>query len=140
VVFLITKTRIMTARTAAILFGIVFIIFGIVGYISNPVVGASDDTLFHSDSLHNIVHIASGVLFLLFGIAAPQNASGFLKVFGIIYFVIGVIGLINIGSAGMTKVLGFLHVNQADNYLHIGLGLIILLAGIFLPKSTVVSY
>jgi hypothetical protein len=37
-----------------------------------------------------------------------------------------------IGSEGMTKVLGFLHVNGADNYLHIGLGLLILLLG-FLP-------
>jgi hypothetical protein len=33
----------------------------------------------------------------------------------------------------MGKILGFLHVNGADNYLHIVLGLVILLAG-FLPK------
>ncbi len=126
----------MIAKTAAIFFGVVFILIGILGYIPNPIVGESADAVFHADSIHSIVHIASGVLFLLFGIAAPQNASGFLKIFGIVYFVIGVIGLVNIGSAAMTKVFGFLHVNQSDNYLHIGLGLVILLAGIFLPAST----
>jgi hypothetical protein len=129
----------MQAKTAAVLFGIVFIAVGILGYISNPIIGESADAIFHADSVHNIVHIASGVIFLFVGIAAPQNASGFLKIFGTVYLLIGILGVVNIGSADMTKLLGFLHVNEADNYLHIGLGLIILLAGIFLPKSKAAS-
>lgn len=129
----------MKAKTAAILFGIVFIAVGLLGYVSNPVIGESADAIFHADSTHNIVHIASGLLFLLTAFAMPLQAKGFLVIFGIVYSAIGVIGLVNIGSAGMVTLFGFLHVNEADNYLHIGLGLVILLAGIFSPKYNTVS-
>lgn len=136
---LLAKTMIMKAKTAAVLFGIVFIAVGILGYISNPIVGESAEAIFHADSTHNIVHIVSGVLFLFIALAMPQQTKGFMVLFGIVYLAIGVIGLVNIGSTGMVKLFGILHVNEADNYLHIGLGLVILLAGIFLPKSATVS-
>jgi hypothetical protein len=129
----------MKAKTAALLFGIVFIAVGLLGYISNPIIGESADAIFHADSTHSIVHIASGVFFLLIAFAMPQQAKGFLVIFGIVYLAIGVIGLVNIGSTGMVSLFGFLHVNEADNYLHIGLGLVILLAGIFLSRSGVTS-
>jgi hypothetical protein len=38
------------------------------------------------------------------------------------------------GTDGMGKVLGFLHVNSADNYLHIVLGIVIFLAGVSSKK------
>jgi hypothetical protein len=69
----------------------------------------------------------------------PASAPVFLKVFGIIYFLLGVLGLIIFGTAGMGKLLGFLHVNGADNFLHIGLGIIIFLAGTLRPKAPVVA-
>ena len=120
----------MSAKTAALVFGLLFIAVGILGYVSNPIVGESDTAVFHADSVHNIVHIVSGILFLLVAYASPANASMFCKIFGAVYFLLGVLGLSKIGSDGMTTLLGFLHVNGADNYLHIGLGLVILLAGI----------
>ena len=126
----------MAAKTAAIILGIVFIAVGLLGYIDNPIIGASDKAIFHADSVHNMVHIVSGVLFLVIALAAPGFAAGFLKVFGIVYLLIGIIGFVQYGSAGMGKVLGFLHVNGADNYLHVGLGLLIFLLG--LSKSRVV--
>lgn len=119
----------MNAKTSAIIIGIVFIAVGLLGYISNPIIGSSPDAIFHADSTHNIVHIVSGALFLIVAFSMPGSIRMFLKVFGIIYFLIGVVGLMNIGSDGMGKVFGFLHVNGADNYLHIGLGLLIFLAG-----------
>ena len=85
--------------------------------------------IFHTDTLHNLVHLISGALFLFIALAAPASAAILLKVFGIVYFLLGVLGLIFIGSDGMGKLLGFLHVNGADNFLHIGLGIIIFLAG-----------
>ncbi|HJS53946.1 MAG TPA: DUF4383 domain-containing protein [Chitinophagaceae bacterium] len=121
----------MKAKTAAIIFGLAFVAVGLLGYVSNPIVGASEDAIFHTDRVHNIVHLVSGALFLLVAIAAPASASGFLKIFGLVYLLLGVYGLITMGSEETAKLLGFLHVNKADNYLHIGLGLIILLAGTF---------
>jgi hypothetical protein len=123
------KLTIMRAKTAALIFGLAFVAVGLLGYVSNPIVGSSEDAIFHTDRVHNIVHIASGALFILVAIAAPASASGFLKIFGLLYLLLGVYGLIKMGSEENSILLGFLHVNKADNYLHIGLGLIILLAG-----------
>src|SRR5688572_1071108 len=101
----------MSTKTAAMLIGIVFIAVGLLGFIENPIIGESDTAIFHADTTHNAVHIVSGVLFLLIGFAAPGSAATFLKIFGIVYFFLGVLGLMNIGSDGMTTLLGFLHVN-----------------------------
>jgi len=126
----------MTAKTAAILLGLVFITVGILGYIDNPIIGSSDKAMFHTDATHNIVHIVSGVMFLLFALAAPSSVGGFMKLFGLIYLVIGIVGMVKIGSQDMIKLFGFLMVNKLDNYLHIALGVIIFLAG-FLRRPVV---
>jgi len=129
----------MKPKTASLIIGIAFIVVGLLGFISNPIVGDPDKAIFHTDTLHNIVHIVSGVLFLFVALAMPVSAPVFLKVFGIIYFLLGVLGLIIFGTAGMGKLLGFLHVNGADNFLHIGLGIIIFLAGTLRPKAPVIA-
>ena len=122
----------MSTKTASLIFGLAFLAVGILGYLSNPIISESGDPIFHTDSLHNIIHIISGVLFFFFALARPANAGTFLKVFGVIYLLLGIAGLITIGDQEHIKLLGFLMVNNADNYLHIGLGIAILLAG-FLP-------
>lgn len=124
----------MNTKTASLIIGITFIAVGLLGFIPNPIVGGSHDAIFHADAVHNMVHIVSGVLFLIIAFAAPARAALFLKVFGIVYLLLGVVGLATIGSAGMTKLLGFLPINGADNYLHIGLGIVIFLAGM-LPQT-----
>ena len=121
----------MTAKTAAIIIGLLFIAVGLLGYVDNPIVGSSEKAIFHTDNVHNIVHIVSGALFLLVALAAPGSASTFLKIFGVVYLIIGIIGFVQYGTDGMGKVLGFLHVNGADNFLHVGLGIVIFLAGFF---------
>ena len=120
----------MNSKTASLVIGFIFIAVGLLGYVSNPIIGDSPNAIFHADSVHNIVHIVSGVLFVLVALASPANAGLFCKVFGVVYFLLGVLGLFNIGSEGMGTLLGFLHVNGADNYLHIALGLVIFLAGL----------
>lgn len=117
----------MTIRTAAIIIGITFIVVGILGFFPNPIIADSHDAIFHADAVHSSVHIISGVLFLVFAYGVVGYLSTFMKVFAIVYFLLGVMGLFNIGSDGMTKLLGFLHVNGPDNYLHIVLGVVIFL-------------
>jgi hypothetical protein len=129
----------MTAKTAALLIGIIFIAVGLLGFIDNPIVGTSENAIFHADTVHNMVHIISGVLFVLVAMAAPGATGGFLILFGIVYLAIGVIGLVSFGGEGMGKVLGFLHVNGADNYLHIALGVVILLAGLATKRRVVAA-
>ena len=134
----IKTNQVMNTKTAAILIGIIFIAVGILGFVSNPIVGNSHDAIFHTDGVHNGVHIASGVLFLLVAFAAPASTGFFLKLFGIVYLGLGILGLATIGNQDMIKLLGFLPVNGADNYLHIGLGIVIFLAGT-LPRPVRVA-
>lgn len=119
----------MNTKTAAIVIGLAFLAVGALGFVSNPIVGSSADAIFHADQTHNIVHLASGALFLLIALAAPGSAAGFLKLFGIVYLGLGIYGMATMGDEATKKLLGFLHVNKADNYLHIGLGIVIFLAG-----------
>ena len=119
----------MTAKTAALVIGLIFIAVGLLGFVDNPIVGESENAIFHADRTHNLVHIISGVLFVLIALAAPGFASTFLILFGLVYLALGIIGMVTIGSEGLTKLLGFLHVNGAENYLHIALGVVILIAG-----------
>lgn len=128
----------MNTKSAALLVGIIFLLVGILGYFPNPIIGHSEDAVFHADSTHNMVHIISGVLFLIVAMASPSSAGAFLKIFGIVYLALGIYGMATIGNSGTTELLGFLPVNGADNYLHIGLGLLILLLG-FLPARRVVA-
>ena len=107
----------MTAKTAALVIGVIFIAVGLLGFIDNPIIANSDQAIFHADTTHSMVHIVSGVLFVLIAMAAPGSASTFLVIFGIVYLAIGILGITSVGEDGMAKVLGFLHVNAADNYL-----------------------
>jgi len=124
----------MRAQTIAMLIGLVFIAVGLLGFIDNPIIGDGEEVIFHADTKHNMVHIVSGILFFLFAMAGYQTARRFIILFGVVYLLIGIMGLVQIGDEGMTKVLGFLHVNGADNYLHIGLGVLIILLGFAAQK------
>lgn len=126
----------MTAKTAALLIGIIFIAVGLLGYVNNPIVGSGDKAMFMTDSTHNIVHIVTGAVFVLIALAAPASAGGFLKLFGIIYLAIGIYGMTQIGSESMKTIFGFLMVNKFDNYLHIALGIVIFLAGFLRRPAT----
>ena len=126
----------MNTKTAAIIIGLAFIAVGILGFVSNPIVGSSADAIFHTDQTHNIVHLVSGALFLLIAIASPGSAGVFLKLFGIVYLALGIYGAVTMGAEESKKLLGFLHVNKADNYLHIGLGAVIFLAGFLGPRTS----
>jgi Domain of unknown function (DUF4383) len=70
---------------------------------------------FEVNGVHNLVHIASGLL-LLAGARRPGSARTVCLLFGLTYGVVTLIGLID----GDT-VLGLFPVNPADNVLHIGL-------------------
>jgi hypothetical protein len=119
----------MTAKTAALVIGIVFIAVGILGFIPNPLV--SPTGLFAVDTMHNLVHLISGIV-LLAG-AYGFGASLALKIVGIVYAIVAVLGFFVVGEGGM--MLGLIHVNEADKWLHVALAIVILIAGFALPDD-----
>ena len=116
----------MTARTAAIVIGVVFVLIGLLGFFNNPVLG-----LFAVNAAHNVVHIVSGVV-LLAGAYSSLGSSMALKIVGVVYAIIAILGFFMV-SDGM--LLGFIAHNPADLWLHVVLAIIILLAGFLLPDD-----
>jgi hypothetical protein len=119
----------MNAKTAAIIIGLVFLVIGILGFFNNPVIG-----LFAVNTAHNLVHIVSGLL-ILAGAMSTFGAGNTLKVFGVIYAIIAILGLLGIATTADGMLLGFIQNNPADNWLHVVLAVVILAAGFLLPDD-----
>ena len=113
-------------KTAALLFGIVFLLIGILGFV--PAVTPDNGMLlgvFHVNIAHNIIHLASGVVFLLCGMAAAGPSRTFFQIFGIIYAVVAVLGF----YYGDNALLGIISNNTADTWLHVVLAVVMLFFG-----------
>jgi hypothetical protein len=116
------------AKTLVTILGVLFIVLGLLGFVNNPVLG-----FFEVDAMHNVVHIVSGVLALIFASKGSSSARMFAKVFGLIYAVIGIAGLITVPDGGV--VFGFLNTNFADHVLHLVLGIIFIVVGFSKDKG-----
>lgn len=136
-----------TTRTpvqmAALLFGAVFLLVGIAGFI--PGLTTDYDTLMfaghHSEAkllglfqvsiLHNVVHLGFGVV----GLALARTARGarlYLVAGGVIYFVLWIYGLL----IGHDSAANFVPLNTADNWLHLVLAIAMLGLGLALGRRT----
>jgi hypothetical protein len=119
------------AKTAATVFGILFIIAGVLGYVPNPIV--SPTGIFQVNGYHNIFHIGAGIVLLL-GAYASAGAFGpgfALRFVGAVYALLAVLGFLMPGNA----ILGALAMNMADHWLHAVLAVVILLAGFVLAPA-----
>ena len=125
-------------KGAAILFGIVFLVVGILGFVPAATPPMADGTggmllgIFHVNTAHNMVHLASGIVFLLCGLAGPGPSRTFFKIFGVVYALVAVLGFVK----GNGLLLGMVANNMADVWLHVVLALAMLYLG-FLAKDTV---
>lgn len=100
---------------------VVFILVGVLGFVSeSPLLG-----LFQVDTVHNVVHIVSGVLALICAGMGYGAARGYLIVFAVLYGLVTLVGFLNAGN-----VLGLFQVNQEDNYLHLAITVVTLLVGL----------
>ncbi len=108
------------AKKLNMIFGIVFVLVGILGFFNNPIVGPTG--YFHADAVHSIVHLLVGIVMLALGGMAATS----MMVFGAVYLLLAVIGFVEGGD----KLLGFVGYNAADNWLHLVLGIVILGAGL----------
>lgn len=78
-----------TVKAWATLAGIVLVTVGLLGFITNPLVGSAEGALVPTDALHNIVHLGTGLLAL--GIAFATSGKTQVDAmfgFGILYVVI----------------------------------------------------
>ena len=128
-------------QIAAFLVGAVFLVVGVLGFVP----GITTDTdmlswaghhsgakllgIFDVSVLHNIVHAAFGVA----GLALARTfagARGFLIGGGVIYLVLWLYGLV----IDHESAANFVPVNTADNWLHLALGISMLVLGTVLGR------
>jgi hypothetical protein len=114
----------MNARMAAIVIGIVFVLVGLLGFVNTPVLG-----LFLVDPVHNLIHLISGIV-LLAGAFSSLGSSMALKIIGIVYAIVAILGFFL-----PSPLLGFIVMNTADQWLHVVLAVVILAAGFGLPDD-----
>ncbi len=125
-------------QTVARLVGIVFLLVGIAGFIPGITTNLYDGLDFAGDGseaellglfqvsvLHNIVHALFGVG--IFMAATPSGARTFLIGSGAIYLVLFLLGIV--GGADWVPV------NDADDWLHLGLGVGLLGLGFGLTRD-----
>lgn len=114
------------SKILSIIFGGVFVLVGILGFIPNPIVG--QDAIFITNVAHNLVHLITGSILLLVGLKASQHSALVLRSFGILYPLLAFIGFALVPNGG--DLLGYVETNLTDHWLHVILGLA-LFAGSF---------
>ncbi|MFL5628778.1 MAG: DUF4383 domain-containing protein [Ktedonobacteraceae bacterium] len=119
-----------TNRIVAMVIGVVFLLIGILGLIFATTNG--NILGFDVDLVHNLVHLLTGIL----GIAAAMTgwSRRFNQVFGVIYLLIGLAGLIPAFYID-GRLLGLMHANAADNILHLVVGIVATGVGFFVNET-----
>jgi hypothetical protein len=115
-------------KTVSMLFGVVFLLVGILGFVQGGTTMVSDPTraphllgLFPVNLLHNVVHLAFG----LWGVLAARRwdvARAYCRIAGAIYLVLAVLGFVSPNGFGLVPLGGH------DIWLHLVLGVV--LAGV----------
>ncbi len=132
-------------QVVALLFGIVFLAVGILGFIPGITTNLYDGLdfaghdgnaellgLFQVSVLHNLVHGLFGVAGIVLA-ATWAGARAYLIGGGVIYLGLWIYGLI-VDKASDAN---FIPINTEDNWLHLGLGVAMVLAGVVLGRATV---
>lgn len=115
-------------RVLSVVFGIAFLAAGIAGYMPMYVSDGNLFGVFEVNSMHNIVHIASGVIALL-AATKTRYARLYFQVLGLVYGAVAIAGFVRGGD------LFIMHANSADNVLHLVIAIAALYIGFFFRKS-----
>ena len=112
------------------IFGYVFILIGILGFIPALTPDGFLLGLFMVNGVHNVVHILSGALAVYFAKQTDKQASLFAYTFAAVYALVTLLGF----TTG--TLFGLMGLNPADNWLHVVFTLVFIYIGYTLqPKS-----
>lgn len=115
-------------KTMAVLFGIVFLVIGVLGFVPGVTTDHMLLGIFHVNAAHNVVHLLSGAVALFCGMSSISASRMYFRIFGVIYGLVAVMGFM----VGDGMLLGLISNNTADTWLHVGISAVSLLLG-FMP-------
>src|SRR5579859_1920493 len=117
-------------KTVALVFGIVFLLIGVLGFVPALTPGGALLGVFMVNGIHSVVHLLFGVLGIVAALTGTErwyNRAG-----GVIYLVIGLLGFVPVLAPG-GMLLGLVMINLADNILHLVIGAVLAYVGFALP-------
>lgn len=117
-------------QTAAKVFGVVFIVIGLLGFVPALTPNGNLLGIFEVGLVHNLVHILSGVAALVLS-SSYSGAKTYFKVFGVVYALVTVLGIFY----GDRALLGIMNHNIADIFLHMVIAAAALYLGFGTPKD-----
>jgi hypothetical protein len=102
----------------ALVFGVVYALVGILGFVNDPILG-----IFEVNALHNIVHLAVGAVWI-FASNNVDTAKTVNLTFGVVYLLLALLGFV--AGDFMEDLLDIGSENQAlaDNLLHLATGIL----------------
>lgn len=115
-------------RTVAILFGLIMLLIGILGFLPDFTPHDRLFTLFLVNPLHNLIHLATGVVALVCGLKSGTASRVFFILIGLLYAAFAIYGF----RLGQGMLLDLVAVNRADNWLHGLIAIICLYFGLFM--------
>jgi hypothetical protein len=123
-------------KLLATVFGVVFLLVGVLGFVPALSPTHADGMryllgLFMVGGVHNVIHLLSGAAALFGASQSEKYAKLYFQIFGSVYGLVTIIGFIQ-----KTTVLGIFDVNTADNFLHLGLAVVILGIGFLLKPAS----
>jgi multisubunit Na+/H+ antiporter MnhG subunit len=115
------------AKTTALIFGIIYTLVGIIGFIGGlgGTTGIATTKLlntFNINVVHNIVHLVIGIPGLLVA-GNEERAAAYLKTFGWILIIVGIVGIF------WQNPFGILPIGGVDVVLHLVTGIIFAFVG-----------
>lgn len=119
-------------KTMAVLFGVVFLVIGVLGFVPGVTKNEMLLGIFHVNAAHNVVHLLSGVAALFCGMTSVGASRNYFRIFGVVYGLVAVLGFMNPGEH--TMLLGLISNNTADTWLHVAIAAVSLLRG-FMPSN-----
>lgn len=101
-------------QKAATVFGVVFVLVGILGFIPAFTPNGHLLGIFEVNGVHNMIHLLSGVAALVMS-RAHSSARLYFQIFGVVYGLVTLLGIFH----GDNDLLGIVAHNVADIFLHI---------------------
>ncbi len=112
--------KFITSKNICLAFGMPFVAVGILGFFPNSLV--SHHGLFEVNVLHNLLHVGVGAIFIIGALWSDNAARRTLQSLSTAGIALAILGFV----AKNDLILGLIHINEADKWLHAGLALVIL--------------
>lgn len=117
----------------AALAGIVLLAAGALGFLNTPLAGSSENALLRTDTVHNLVHVLTGLvaLTIAFGLKGQQQVNAVIG-FGVLYVIIFVAVLLSPTLFGLFSVAA----NAPIHVVHAAVAAVSLAVGLMARGST----